>query len=361
MTNRIRVALVGAGATGLEVGRLVLGRVDAELVAAVDTDPAKAGRPLGELLGDARAGDLVVRGALDGLSRDGADVAVVTVGSTMESVTPVLEAVAAAGMDAISLCEELSFPWFDQPRLAEHLHRTAERHGVSILATGANPGFLMDTLPITLSAALPVVDRVSVDRTTDLSSYGPLLGKFGFGLRPDEHAARAGRDVVGHIGFRQSIAQVAHALGWELDAIEVQNPEPLVVTDVPRDGAFLHLDAGTVAAVIHRAAGIVDGKPAIRCQARFGFLRPQDGLTPGDRWTLEGGGRTIEVTAPAGFDSWQTTISVLVNLIGPTVDARPGLLTMSDIPVGALAAKGSRLAAVRPPAHEAHAQAAGHE
>jgi 2,4-diaminopentanoate dehydrogenase len=262
----------------------------------------------------------------------------------------VLERIAAAGVDAVSLCEELGYPWFDEPALAGRLHRHAEQHGVSILGTGANPGFLMDTLPIALSAALQVVDRVSIERTTDLSPYGPLLGKFGFGLTPAEHAARAGDDVVGHIGFRQSIAQLAHALGWELDAIEVAAPEPLVVTGVRRSGAFLQLEPGTVAAVVHRAAGVLGGERVIRCEARFGFLAPEDDLVPGDRWTLEGGGRRVEVAAPGGFESWATTIAVLANLIGPVVAAPPGLLTMSDIPVGALAAKGARLAAPARPA-----------
>ena len=196
-----------------------------------------------------------------------------------------------------------------------------------------------------MSAALQVVDRVEIERTTDLSHYGPLLDKFGFGLTADEHAARAGGDVVGRIGFRQSIGQLAHALGWELDAIEVDQPESLVVTEVRRSGAHLQLEPGTVAAVVHRAAGVVAGERVIRCQARFGFLRPEDGLTPGDRWRFEGGGRTVELTSPTGFDSWETTIAVLVNLIGPVASAPAGLLTMSEMPIGALAAKGSRLAA----------------
>ena len=40
-TDRIRVALVGVGATGLEAGRAVLGREDAELVAGVRHRPGQ--------------------------------------------------------------------------------------------------------------------------------------------------------------------------------------------------------------------------------------------------------------------------------------------------------------------------------
>jgi hypothetical protein len=202
----------------------------------------------------------------------------------------------------------------------------------------------MDTLPIVLSASMQTVERVDIARTTDLSHYGPLLGKFGFGLSPEEHAARTADDIVGHIGFRQSIAHVAHALRWDLEAIEVDAPEPIVIAGTDRDGAYLHLPAGTVAAVRHTARGIVAGEPAITCLANFGFLEPGDGLTPGDRWRFEGAGRTVEVESPSGFESWSTTIAVLVNTIGAVVAAPAGLLTTSDLPVGALAAKGSRLA-----------------
>jgi 2,4-diaminopentanoate dehydrogenase len=343
MTDRIRVALVGCGATGLEIGRAVAGRADAELVAAIDTDPAKAGRPLRELLGETGP-DLAVRAGLDELTSEQVDVAVVTVGSTVESVTPVLEGLASGGIDAISLCEALAFPWFDDPEAAERLNGIAERHRTSILATGCNPGFLMDTLPIVVSSGMQTVERVSIERTTDLSQYGPLLGKFGFGLRPEEYAARTADDVVGHIGFRQSIAHLAHALGLELELIEVDAPVPIVVTETARAGAILQIPAGTVAAVRHTARGIVGGEPAISCLANFGFLAPEDGLPRGDRWRFEGGWRTVELESATGFDSWDTTIAVLVNLIGAVGGAPAGLLTMSDIPVGALAAKGGRLA-----------------
>jgi 2,4-diaminopentanoate dehydrogenase len=349
MMDKTRVALIGCGATGLEIGRSLLGRSDAELVAAVDTDPAKVGRPLAELLGD-DALEPSVRAGLEGLTAEEVDVAVVTVGSTVVSVTPVLEPLAAAGIDVISLCEELAYPWFDDPGGAARLHRHAERHRTSILATGCNPGFLMDTLPIVVSASMQAVQRVSIERTTDLSAYGPLLGKFGFGLTPEEHSARIGGDVVGHIGFRQSIAHLAHALGLELEAIEVDAPEPIVVAAAERSGAILRIPAGTVAAVRHTARGIVAGEAAISCLANFGFLAPEDGLAQGDRWRFEGAGRTVELASATGFDSWETTIAVLVNLIGALGCAPSGLLTMSDLPVGALAAKGSRLAPAPSPA-----------
>jgi 4-hydroxy-tetrahydrodipicolinate reductase len=353
MTQVIRVALVGVGATGLEIGRSLLGREGAELVAAVDTDPAKAGRTVGELLGDERA-DTPVRSDLGELSGDDVDIAVVTVGSTMASVAPVLERLASAGIDAISLCEELAFPWYDEPEASARLHRHAVEHGTSVLATGCNPGFLMDTLPIVVSAAMQVVERVSIVRTTDLSAYGPLLGKFGFGLDPAEHARRTSADIVGHIGFRQSIAHLAHVLGWQLDAIEVDAPEPVVVTATERSGAHLRLPAGSVAAVRHEARGVLDGEAVITCVANFGFLAPEDELRTGDRWRFEGAGRTVELESPDGFDSWATTIAVLVNVIGAVAAAPAGLLTMSDLPVGALAAKG-RATAPPPAPHEAGA------
>lgn len=333
----IRVALVGCGATGVEIGHAIAGREGVELVAAVDNDPAKVGRPLGD-------GPLDVEVVSDLEAAAGADVAVVTVGSTIESVTPVLEAVTATGADAISLCEELAYPWFDDPEGAQRLHRHAERHGASILATGCNPGFLMDTLPIVVSAGMRAVERITIERTTDLSAYGPLLSKFGFGLPPEEHAARTADDVVGHIGFRQSIAHLAHALDMQLQAIEVDAPVPIVVAETERHGAILRLPAGTVAAVRHSARGIVDGEAAISCTANFGFLEDGDPVARGDRWRFEGDGRVVELESPTGFDSWQTTIAVLVNSIGALPAAAPGLLTMSDIPVGALAAKGARLA-----------------
>jgi hypothetical protein len=71
-TVRVRVALVGLGPIGIEVGKALAGRRSLELIGAADPAPDKAGHPVGELLGtgggpavDASAAALYARTAKD--------------------------------------------------------------------------------------------------------------------------------------------------------------------------------------------------------------------------------------------------------------------------------------------------------
>ena len=51
----------------------------------------------------------------------------------------------------MSSCEELSYPFVSSPVAAERIDKAAKENGVTVLGTGINPGFLMDTLPIVLT------------------------------------------------------------------------------------------------------------------------------------------------------------------------------------------------------------------
>jgi 4-hydroxy-tetrahydrodipicolinate reductase len=342
---KTRVALVGIGATGLEVGRLLAERSDATVVAAIDRDPAKVGRPLSEVL-STEASDVVVGDDIAALSSDDVDVAVVTVTSHMDVITPLLSGLARAGINAVSLCEELSYPWVHHPDQATILDDEARANGVSIVSTGCNPGFLLDTLPIVLSSAMQRVDRIDARRRCVLTGYGPLLDKFGLGLSPADFEAALGDTVIGHVGFHQSLAHVCARMGWNLDRTEVDLPRAIVIADAPRKGAYVDVPAGTVAGVEHCARAICDGEVVVEYVGYFGFFEDGDDVPHGDEWRLTGDGRELVFGSDAGVDSWETTIAELVNLIEPTAAARPGLLTTTDLPVAALAAKGARARAV---------------
>ncbi|HEY6050296.1 MAG TPA: dihydrodipicolinate reductase, partial [Thermoanaerobaculia bacterium] len=126
---RARVALVGLGPIGIEVGKALSGRRSLELLGAADPAPDKAGRPLGDLLGtaggpvvDSTASALYARSAKD---RGRADVVILCTGSRLESVTPQIEEAVNAGMHVVSTCEELSFPELKSSALGRRIDERA--------------------------------------------------------------------------------------------------------------------------------------------------------------------------------------------------------------------------------------------
>jgi 4-hydroxy-tetrahydrodipicolinate reductase len=332
----LRVGFVGLGATGCAIAAILAARGSIEIVAAVDRDPAKEGRDLGELTGGAGSG-VNVSAELDLGGAQLPEVVVVTIGSRVSDIEPVALPLLSAGVNVISLCEELAYPWWSHPEASKRLDEAGRRGGATVIATGCNPGFLTDTLPLVLSAGLASVRKLDVVRTATTWNYGPLLDKFGFGLTESEFLARRSEDIVGHLGFEQSLAMISAAIGLEPDSITVDPPEPTVIATAPRRGDFVEVPANGVAAVRQLARAVVDGNPVLSFEGRFGFFLPGDGIE-GDRLCLSGDGREVVVTVDPGYESMQTTIAVCANIVAAVPALPPGLASMVDLPVGALAA-----------------------
>ena len=138
-------------------------------------------------------------------------------------------AVRAAGCNVLCIAETLAYPWASDPAWAERFDALAKEHGVSILGTGVNPGFVLDALVVMWTSACLRVDRIEAQRVNDLSPFGPtVMSTQGVGTTVEEfERGVADGTIVGHIGFPESIHLIARALGWKIDEI-VETREPIV-------------------------------------------------------------------------------------------------------------------------------------
>ena len=71
--------------------------------------------------------------------------------------------------------EEAAFPWLVDEQLANELDRHAREHGVSILGVGLDPGFIFDTLLLTLSGIAWDVQHIRVRRVSDISRFSTTI------------------------------------------------------------------------------------------------------------------------------------------------------------------------------------------
>lgn len=354
MTQTLRIAIVGLGAMGMSAAAALVESPWAEVAAAVDTDVAKTGKPLSDFVENAPSG-VTVEASIDCLQNAAVDAAIVTTSSRIGECAAVIEFLVGAGINVVTLCEELGYPWASHDALARRLDAAAKSGEASILATGCNPGFAMDTLPLLLSGLTLGVQRVEIERSADVSGYGQAAEKMGLGLTLDEFALKIEQDaIVGHVGFRESIDAVVTILGLPADSIEIDAVEPAVVTSKKRVGRFATLPAGTVAVVLHRARAIAAGYVVVEVSEHFGYFDSSDPVVLRDRCVVTGLDQTIEVVAPRGYDSRQSTLALLVNCVPAVVQAGPGLQTMLDLPVRSVASKGGfaypREGLSRPPA-----------
>lgn len=157
----IRVVQMGLGAVGCGIARTALARSQLEVVGAIDVDPHKAGKDLGAVLGIEKPLGIPVCASLaEALAAQPAEVVMQATGSHIPAVAAQLQEIAAACCHVVSTCEELAFPWLRHPGAARDIDAAARAHGVTILGTGVNPGFIMDSLVLMATAVCSDVRRI---------------------------------------------------------------------------------------------------------------------------------------------------------------------------------------------------------
>lgn len=322
-----RIVCYGLGPIGLGIARLAAARPGIEIAGAVDVDPAKIGRDLGELIGGPAIGVPVAAEAPAVLEAARPAVVLHATSSSLERVTPQLLEIMESGAQIVSTCEELSFPWTARPQLAAELDVAARRHGVTVLGTGVNPGYAMDALPLMLTGPCAAVRSVRVLRVVDAAlRRGPLQKKVGAGLTAEQFAARVRDGSVRHVGLPESLHMLATGLGWELDRME-DSIEP-VIADAPIVTEFASVAPGQVAGVRQVATGMLGGREVLRLELRM-YLGAPD---PQDSVEIDGD-PPIRMTVPGGFHGDIATAAIVVNAIPSVIRAAAGLASMADAPL----------------------------
>ncbi len=319
-----RVALYGLGAIGIGTGKLVLKRGNLELLGAVDIDEHKAGRDLYELMELEGSSGIVVRKTLkEIISEKGMpDVVLHTTGSYLKQIYPQLVEIISAGINVISSAEELLYPHLRNPKLADELDALAKSKDVTVLGTGVNPGFVMDSLPVVLSGACQQVDRVEAERIVDVSTRREALQrKVGAGLTVSQFQQKLAEGAFGHVGLAESLALVAACMGWELDTIE-ETIEPVIAQEAV---AIMGIEKGCVTGMKQIASGMRNGKEMIRLhlQISAGAEDPHDSVTIY-------GVPDLKMVITNGTAGGLATAAALVNLIPQVVNAQPGLAAMGN-------------------------------
>jgi hypothetical protein len=326
--KKIRAIQYGVGPIGAAIVKLLREKHSVEVIGAIDKDPAKAGRDLGEVVGaqDAPWG-VPVMGDAAAMLRKSADIVVHSTSSSLPAVMDQLLECLAAESCVVSTCEELAYPFRKYPELSAKLDEEAKTWGVALVGTGVNPGFVMDKLAITLSSVSQTIEHVKSLRVVDAGKRRlPLQKKIGAGMSVEEFRAQVAAGVIKHHGLPESIAMVADALGFAVDEI-TETIEPVVARELVKT-EFLEVAAGQAAGVHQIARGLAAGEEKVymELQMYVGAKDPHDTIeltgTPG-----------LKLTIPGGTHGDLATAAVVVNTIPAILAAPAGLRTSRDLPM----------------------------
>jgi 4-hydroxy-tetrahydrodipicolinate reductase len=299
-----------------------------KIVGAVDIDPAKTGRDLGEAAGLGRPLKVKVTDDPKKAIKGGKpDVAVLCTTSSMKKVLPQIEAILKLKVPIVSTTEELSYPTKANLRYARAVHALAKKSKVAVLATGVNPGFVMDALPITLTGLCERVDAIRVDRVQDARVRRlPFQQKIGAGLTREQFQRKVDDGSVRHVGLTESVSMIADALGWKLDRITDEIQPKMATGTVASE--FLAVDAGYVCGIVQDGIGFRGDTALVtlHMEAYLGAPESYDSVEIT-------GSPSIRSTIAGGVHGDVATASIVVNSLPKVLEVSPGLHTMRDMPI----------------------------
>jgi 4-hydroxy-tetrahydrodipicolinate reductase len=337
--REVRVAIFGVGAVGSLIAKFLLEKEGVEIVGAIDVAKDKVGKDLGEVLGINKKVGVKVSDDVDAvLSKTKPDIAIHATSSFMKDTYQQLASIIKHGVKVISTCEELSNPYYAEPKIAKELDTLAKKHGATVLGTGINPGFLMDTLVITLTAVCQKIEKIEAVRVMNAATRRlPFQKKIGAGLTVEEFQKKIeNKQITGHVGLEQSIAMIADALAWKLDKIIAEPVEP-VIAKKPVESEHIKVKTGQAAGLRQKAKGTIKNKEVIVLdfQAYIGAEEEYDAIT------IHGIPNIKQKIQPCVHGDIGT-VAMIVNAIPKVIKAPPGLLTMKDLPVPSAAVEDMR-------------------
>jgi 4-hydroxy-tetrahydrodipicolinate reductase len=310
------------------VVKQVADRKGFKIVGAVDIDPGKVGKDLGEVAGVGRSLRVKVSGdAKAAIKSSKPDVVVLCTNSSLKKILPQMEAILKLRVPIVSTTEELAYPTKGNLRYARAIHQLAKKAKVAVLGTGVNPGFVMDALPITLTGVCERVEALRIDRVQDARIRRlPFQQKIGAGLTREQFQRKVDEGSVRHVGLAESVSMIADALGWKLDRITDEIRPRIATLTVASE--YLAVDPGYVCGIEQDGIGYRNGVPVItlHMEAYLGAPESFDSVEIT-------GSPALTMKIAGGVHGDIATASIVVNSLPKILEVAPGLHTMRDMPI----------------------------
>lgn len=248
------------------------------------------------------------------------EVCIHTTSSNLTGIVSQLKSLIESKIPVVSSCEELFFPWEQNPAAAKELDDHCQKHGVAIMGTGVNPGFIMDVLPALATQASQTVEQVTVERVVDASSRRPSLQKkIGAGLDEPTFMALVEKGRIGHVGLVESLDFLSAYMGWKLTK-RGERIEPVIAPKSVK-AQVVSIQKGQVCGLIHQAWGEIDRKKVIELSLRIELKAH----APGDRVFIQGN-PSLKLEIEGGTPGDPATVAALMKGIPIVLQARPGIV-----------------------------------
>lgn len=330
--KKIKIAQFGLGDIGIETLKIAAGKSWMEVVAGLDDDPAKIGRPLTEITGDTRLRGAKVWNTHEELPEKlRPDFFLHTTGASLTIAAAQIESILRSGINVVSACEELIFPQLSNPELAVRLDKACKDGHSRVLAVGVTPALVMSILPLCLTGACRDLRGIHVQRVVNASACRASMQKsIGSGLTPSEFERQCQTADPTRSALKQSLALLAHGLAGKISDVS----ETCKAIVAHHDIRTHHVEArrGQTCGVHQQVHASIHGTITLALDLKI-FL---DAPNPHDACQIDGD-PPLNFIVNGGIPNDAALVALLVNNIPRVLQAQPGLLLMTDVGIAAFA------------------------
>ena len=177
MERKLKVVQYGVGKMSLYTMRYVYEK-GAEIVGAVDLNPAVIGKDIGDILGTEKKNVVVtpVQDARQMLLNTKPDIVIVTTMSLLNDLEEPLMLCAELGINAITTCEEAFYPMNSNPELTKKIDELAKKNNCTITGSGYQDIY-WGQLVSSIAGSTQTIKKIKGSSSYNVEEYGIALAK----------------------------------------------------------------------------------------------------------------------------------------------------------------------------------------
>lgn len=328
MSKKIKAVIVGAGNVGRLATRYAI-EDGIEIVGAIG-HINNLGEDVGVLAGIGPIGVALEADAEAVLNRTKPDIALINTCNTMEEVADQFELILNHGINIVTACGEPYFGWCSNKDISDRLDAAAKKNGVTLLGTGVEDVFWNELCAV-MTAGCRSITSITGKNVAVLDDFGPMTVELcNAGLTIDEFNNKVNNTgEIDATAFLPTLTILAQQLGLTITGKHIVIEPVIAKNDITLAAYDIHVPAGYVCGT--KEVLTMTTAEGIELRGEFTGKLGEPGDDQGSVWNIKGEPDMDNITVDINGNL--TTAIIEVNRIADVINARPGYLTVADMPM----------------------------